>query len=377
MFFNKEVNLSNKFVKKIINNEYIEESFKKFSSTTKLYIFFCNRKRFLNKKIILFFFNIIYLSINNFEFSRLNSLKGSKFFMNYKVLFSFLKFTHFVTEFANEHFRMDSEKFFSEKKYLTEFLIYYKFFLFILFLDKKNKFYYLLIKFRFKLYFNYVLYSIFYFLKLYIINLQNIELNKKVKIRISKIPVISNSNSSYSFYSEVIFNQTDNLQVEKISLSKEDVPLYLFCSDRVNFKTLKDNEFSKILNYIRHIYRYLNIKQNSFFILKKVVKKAIPLSKIIYQRRGRISIPLTSFIYSQGIRNSLGVKLILKENKGISGLSQNSYKNRLLVNLLDLLILNNKDDFIYQSDKDADVRKEAYSRGYFLKTLKSKYTKLK
>jgi len=189
--------------------------------------------------------------------------------------------------------------------------------------------------------------------------------------------VISNSNSSYSFYSEVIFNQTDNLQVEKISLSKEDVPLYLFCSDRVNFKTLKDNEFSKILNYIRHIYRYLNIKQNSFFILKKVVKKAIPLSKIIYQRRGRISIPLTSFIYSQGIRNSLGVKLILKENKGISGLSQNSYKNRLLVNLLDLLILNNKDDFIYQSDKDADVRKEAYSRGYFLKTLKSKYTKFK
>jgi hypothetical protein len=260
---------------------------------------------------------------------------------------------------------------------LTEFLIYYKFFLFLLFLDKKNKLYNLLIKFRFKLYFNYVLYSIFYFLKLYIINLQNIELTKKVKTMTFTIPAVSNSNSSYSFYSKVIFNRIDNTEVKERSLFKEDVPLYLFCSQRVNFKTLKDNEFSKILNNIRYVYRYLDIKQNSFFILKKIVKKAIPLSKIVYQRRGRISIPLTSFIYSQDIRNSLGVKLILKENKGISGLPQNSYKNRLLVNLLDLLIFNNRDDFIYQSDKDADVRKEAYSKGYFLKTLKSKYTKFK
>lgn len=140
---------------------------------------------------------------------------------------------------------------------------------------------------------------------------------------------------------------------------------------------MKDGEFSKILNSIRYIYRYLHIKQNSFFILKKIVKRSIPLSKVIYQRRGRIFIPLTSFIYSQDIRNSLGLKLILNENKNISGLFQNSYKNRFLVNLLDFLILKNKDDFMYQSDKDANLRKEAYSRGYFLKTLKSKYKKLK
>ena len=377
MFFYDEVNISNKSGKKVIDNKYIEESFKKFSITTKLYIFFCNRKRFLNKKIIYFFFNIIYLSINNFEFSRLNSLKGSKFFINYKILFLFLKFTHFVIEFLNDHFRMNSDKFFSEKKYLTEFLIYYKFFLFILFLDKKNQFYNLLIKFRFKLYFNYVLYSIFYFLKLYIINLQNIELNKKVKITTYEVPVILNSKQSYLFYSKVIYNKMDNLETNKIIISKEDVPLHLFCSNRVNFKTLKDNEFSQILNSIRYIYRYLDVKQNSFCILKNIVKKAIPLSKIIYQRRGRIFIPLTSFIYSQDIRNSLGVKLILKENNSISGLFKNSYKNRLLINLLDILVLNNKDDFIYQSDKDKDVRKEAYSRGYFLKTLKSKYKKFK
>merc|ERR1712190_102932 len=145
---------------------------------------------------------------------------------------------------------MNNEKFFPEKKFLTEFLIYYKFFLFLLFLDKKNKLYNLLIKFRFKLYFNYVLYSIFYFLKLYIINLQNIELTKKVKTTTSKTPAVYNSNSSYLFYSKVIFNQIGNVEVEKCSSSivKEDVPLHLFCSERVNFKTLKDNEFSKILN---------------------------------------------------------------------------------------------------------------------------------
>jgi len=373
-FYSKSIN---QLAKKIIDNEYIEESFKNFSLKTKLYIFFCNRKQFLNKKIIYFFFNILYLSINNFEFSRLNSLKGSQFLMNYKVLFLFLNFTHFVIQFLNNHFRMDSEKFFSEKKYITEFLIFYKFFLFILFLDKENKLYNLFITFRFQLYFNYVLYSIFYFSKLYIINKQNLELNKKIKITTCEIPIVLNSKLSYLFYSKVIFKKTNNFFKDIISISKEDVPLSLFGLNRINYKTLKDGEFSKILNSIRYIYRYLHIKQNSFFILKKIVKRSIPLSKIIYQRRGRIFIPLTSFIYSQDIRNSLGLKLILNENKNISGLFKNSYKNRFLVNLLDFLILKNKDDFIYQSDKDANLRKEAYSRGYFLKTLKSKYLKFK
>merc|ERR1711885_110032 len=207
----------------------------------------------------------------------------------------------------------DSEKFFLEKKYITEFLIFYKFFLFILFLDKENKLYNLFITFRFQLYFNYVLYSIFYFLKFYIINKQNLELNKKIKITTCEIPIVLNSKLSYLFYSKVIFKKTNNFFKDIISTSKEDVPLSLFG-----------------LNSIRYIYRYLHIKQNSFFILKKIVKRSIPLSKVIYQRRGRIFIPLTSFIYSQDIRNSLGLKLILNENKNISGLFQNSYKNRFL-----------------------------------------------
>merc|ERR1711937_1094722 len=112
-----------------------------------------------------------------------------------------------------------------EKKYITEFLIFYKFFLFILFLDKENKLYNLFITFRFQLYFNYVLYSIFYFSKLYIINKQNLELNKKIKITTCEIPIVLNSKL---FYSKVIFKKTNNFFKDIISISKEDVPLSLF-----------------------------------------------------------------------------------------------------------------------------------------------------
>merc|ERR1711881_241516 len=127
---------------------------------------------------------------------------------------------------------------------------------------------------------------------------------------------------------------------KQLSVVKEDIPLYLFCSNRVNFKTLDDSQFSIFLNQIRYVYRNQNININSFKVLNTIVKRAIPLSKIVYQRRGRNLIPLMTFIYSQQIRNSLGIKLIPS----------------------------NKNNFIYQGDKDSSIRKEAYSKGYFLKT---------
>merc|ERR1712054_641304 len=114
------------------------------------------------------------------------------------------------------------------------------------------------------------------------------------------------------------FNQKKNLYT-----SIEEVPLSLFCSNRINFKSLNDIQFSKLLNHIRYIYRYMNKKENSFYVLNLLVKRSIPLVKIIYQRRGRSLIPLMNFIY--------------------------------------------------QSDKNSDVRKEAYSRGYYLKTLKARF----
>merc|ERR1712226_1135876 len=142
--------------------------------------------------------------------------------------------------------------------------------------------------------------------------------------------------------------------------SKEDVPLYLFCLHRVNFSYLDDIEFSKLLSSIRKFFRKLNKKQNAYSILNKLVKKAVPVSKIIYQRRGRIFIPLTNVIYMQSHQLAN-----LPKNK-------NSFNFKLFITLLDILMSNN---FIYQSEISTDIRKEAYNKGYFLKTFKARYQK--
>ena len=363
------------FFKNNINNTVnnIEENDYRFSFLNQVYSYFCNHKYFLDTKIISFFFHIIYLSVKDFELLNFKLFKKFKFIDNYKILFIFLKFVRFIIDFINNSFKMNSQKFFSGKKNLIEFLIYYKFFLFMIFLNKKNKYFYL-IKFYFNVYFKYLLYSIFYFLNLYILNLQNLKLKKKSKsIRLYKVPAKLNSITSNRFYKSYIYNS--ELVYNPIIPFKEDLPLYLFCSNRTNFKSFDDSTFSIFLNNIRYIYRFSNIKKNSFIVLNDLIKRAIPLSKIIYQRRGRNLIPLMTFIYSPDIRNSLGFKYVLNEASKIKGLTSNSYENKLLINLLDILISNKQDDFIYQSDKDSDIRKEAYNRGYYLKTLKARFKK--
>ena len=72
------------------------------------------------------------------------------------------------------------------------------------------------------------------------------------------------------------------------------------------------------------------VYQNSLLLLNQLIKRIVPLSKIIYQRRGRSLIPLTTFIYSSDIRNSLGLKHILRESNKISGFGLSSYENKLL-----------------------------------------------
>lgn len=164
-----------------------------------------------------------------------------------------------------------------------------------------------------------------------------------------------------------------SIKLENKLRTEEEIPLSLFCSNRVNFKSLDDIQFSKLLNNIRYFYRYINKKENSFQVLNLLIKRSIPLVKIIYQRRGRSLIPLMTFVYSQDIRNSLGLKSILNENNKSRGLVTDSYENRLFINLVDILFSNTEEDFIYQSDKGSDIRKEAYSRGYYLKTLKARF----
>jgi hypothetical protein len=266
---------------------------------------------------------------------------------------------------------MNSEKFFSNQKDLIEYLIYYKFFLYMVFLNKKNKFHKLFVKFSFNLYFNYLLYSIFFFLDLFLIKIQNFELNKKRSSPvISELPSLTNVAKSHLFYKKKIY-PTINFSNKQLPVVKEEIPLHLFCSNRVNYKTLEDANFAIFLNKIRYVYRTHNIAMNSFKVLNTVIKKAIPLSKIVYQRRGRNFIPLMTFIYSQEIRNSLGIKLILSNENNINGLTFDSFEKKLLIKVLDILFSGDNSNFIYQSNIDSSVRKEAYSKGYFLKTLKS------
>jgi len=366
-------------IKEIKSNEDIinyckERSNFKFSNLTNLFTSFCNHNQFLNFKIINFFFHVIYLSAKDFEIIKYKSLKKSKFAANYKVSLVFLKFVYFVITFTNNSFKMNSEKFFSEKKLLTQFLIYYKFFFATIFLNENYKYTNLLLQFNFKIYSNYLLYSIFYFLRLYTVSLQDLKTKEKVKQNDYSLPIHLDSKISQTFYTNNIFNSKD-LENKVITMSKENIPLSLFCSNRTNFKTLEDAKFSILLNNIRYIYRLKKRKKNSFVILNKIIKQAIPLSKIIYQRRGRNLIPLMTFVYSPDIRNSLGFKYILNESKKTQGYGSDSYESKLFISLLNILVSNKKDDFVYQSDQNSDTRKEAYSRGYFLKTLQAQVKK--
>ena len=368
MFF--LLNLEKKKINKLKEKEDI---ISKLPSFSKLGLHLCYRSKTLNCKIISFFFNIISILIKDFKFSEFKVLKGSNFIYLYKILFIYLQFCHFIVEFINNYFWLNSEKFFPSKKELVEFLMYYKFFLFSLFLNKKNKYFKVLFKFSFHLYFNYLVYSIFYFLRLYVLNADNREFkNNNKNLENYIIPSNLKGKSSYLFYSYKVYSTKFNKK-KNLYAFIEEVPLSLFCSNRINFKSLNDIQFSKLLNHIRYIYRYMNKKENSFYVLNLLVKRSIPLVKIIYQRRGRSLIPLMNFIYSQDIRNSLGLKFILTENKKNKGSFVYSYENRLFLNLLNILFSNIEEDFIYQPDKNSDVRKEAYSRGYYLKTLKARF----
>jgi len=331
----------------------------------------CARQKTLNKKIVNFFFNIVILSVEDFKPS-FTKFGSKKFHSKYELFFIFLKFCYFVLNQTNNNFKMNSKKFFVNSKSLGEFLIYYKYFLLIIF-EERGKFSFLY-KLKSNLYSNYLLYSIFYFLDFYLVEkaklkLKEKELDNKV---IYSVPVLQNPMSCIVYYRYFIYNSFEFNYIKRHS--KEDVPLYLFCLHRVNFSYLDDIEFSKLLSSIRKFFRKLNKKQNAYSILNKLVKKAVPVSKIIYQRRGRIFIPLTNVIYNQDIRTSLGIKQIYMQSHQLANLpkNKNSFNFKLFITLLDILMSNN---FIYQSEISTDIRKEAYNKGYFLKTFKARYQK--
>lgn len=342
----------------------------KTSNIANLFIFFCNQRQFLNKKVVNFFFHIVFLSVKKSKFLKQTFLEEKKLLSSYKVSVFFFRFVYFVINFSNNIFKKNSEIFFPEKKNLTQFLIYYKSVYYTVFLNENYKNLNLLIQFNFKLYSNYLVYSIFYFLRVYIQNLQDLELKEIGKKIDYFLPLDFDANISQVFYVDKVFVKDFSSNQKAIVVDK-NIYLSALCSSRMNFKTLEDGQLSILLNNIRSIYRLKKKRKNSLLILNKLIKQVIPLSKIIYQRRGRSLIPLMTFVYSSDIRNSLGLKYILKESNKIQGFGLNSYENKLLIYLLDILIFKHKNDLIYQFEQDSEIRKEAYNRGYFIKTLKA------
>jgi len=331
--------------------------------------FNCSRQKILNSKIISFFFTAILVSIEDSKPSS-TKLRSKQFYSKYEAVFLYLKFSYFVLKEANKHFKMNSEKFFININSLGEFLIYYKYFLLIIF-EKRNKFSFL-DKLKSSLYGNYLLYSTFYFLDFYFVEKEKLKLKEKDLNNqvIYSVPVLQKVMDPMIYYRYFIYNSFEFNVISR--RAKEDVPLYLFCLNRVNFSYLDDTEFSKVLSHIRKFFRKLNKKQKVYSLLNELVKKAVPVSKIIYQRRGRIFIPFTNIIYNQNIRTSLGIKQIYIQSHQLSNLpkKKNSFNFKLFITLLDILMSNN---FVYQSGINPDIRKEAYTKGYFLKTFKARY----
>jgi len=365
-------------VRSSIFNENIKISNTKnnqFSSLKNLFLFFCNQNQFLDIKIINFFFHIVFRSLNRSKFCNQSFLKKRKFVANYKISLLFFKFVHFVINFSNNIFQINSKNFFFSKKNLIQFLLYYKSIYYNIFLIKDYKYFYLFKQFNFKLYYNYLLYSIFYFLKMYIQSLKNLKLKEKKKKNSYFASLNSDSAISQRFYINNVFISGNSFKNKSSVVLKKNTYLRALCSSQMNSKVLDDVKVSLLLNNLRSLYRFKNKRKNSLLLLNKVIKRIVPLSKIIYQRRGRNLIPLMTFIYSSNIRSSLGLKHVLRESTKIVGFGLNSYENKLLIYLLDILISKHKNDLIFQFDQNSDLRKEAYNRGYFFKTLKAQSKK--
>jgi hypothetical protein len=149
--------------------------------------------------------------------------------------------------------------------------------------------------------------------------------------------------------------------------------LNIFLSNRTNFTVLDDKTFCKILGCLRKFIRiyYINNKYskiNSFLIMDQIIKKAVPISKIIYQRRGRIFIPLKTYYFNPIIRNSLAMKFIYKETSKIPIQKSIFFEQKLLILLLNILTIR-KSSYIYQYDQGRAIRKKSWNRNYYLKVL--------
>jgi len=219
----------------------------------------------------------------------------------------------------------------------------------------------------------YLIYSTFYFLDLYLKEKKKLKLKeKKLENRIIySVSRLHDIKKSICFYYYVIYRSFKFTGISTFFEPK--LPLYLFSSDRTNFVSLNDHKFSKLLNRLRRFRCRIKSKGTGYSFLNEMVKRAIPLSKVIYQRRGRIFIPLTTFFYNSKVRRSLGIKEIYNQSFKVKNLpksKKNLFDYKLFITIVKIYFANNE-SFIYQSEIDENIRRDSYKKGYFLKTLKA------
>ena len=322
---------------------------------------------FLNFKIVYFFFNLSLLFSQKHKVYQKKKLNVSI----YKILFIFLKLVFNILELLNFEFKKYGKSFFFKKKYLLEFLFFYKFYLYNIFFSNN-----IFIKFNFKAYLNYLLYSIYFFFNLYFEKLKKLE-EEKINIEEVVFPEINLSKlkKSYLFYTNFVIKRSFAKKNHKTNLKKYQIDLSLFLDNRTNFPALKDKTFCKVLSCLRKFIRmyyvnrsYYNYKINSFLLMNRIAKKVVPVSKIIYQRRGRIFIPLKTYYFNQIIRNSLAIKFIYNEISNISISKSTLFEQKLLIILLNILTI--KKNHINEYHESKDTRKKASNRNYYLKILK-------
>jgi len=238
---------------------------------------------------------------------------------------------------------MNSEIFF-EKKELFGFFYYFKYYLTVLFLLKKNNLLFLQ-SFILNLYLKYFIFSINYYLNLFLSVIKEQELKKKVKFLVIDdflVDITLPFKKSYLFYNNLVFKFGFLVKNKLQERNGREYLMHSFCKNKSNKGVLDDDTFSQLLSLLRQFVRLTGKKKllkKPFFMFKTILLKSIPISKIIYQRRGRIFIPLTIYIFQSNIRESLGIKHIYKTSYNVHGLSKNLIENKLAISFLDILLL--------------------------------------
>ena len=97
MFYFAKIGVQNNIFKEKAKNFEDINNKSKTSNLVNLFIFFCNQRRFLNKKVVNFFFHVVFLSVKKSAFKKQQMcLEEKKSILSYKVSVFFLRFVSLI-----------------------------------------------------------------------------------------------------------------------------------------------------------------------------------------------------------------------------------------------------------------------------------------